>query len=183
MINLHQIPELRRIDVDETTYIRPLQNNDAEAVLAILEADPSVRERVTAAARMKDIAGVRKEVIFYTSSPDLLRYVIMYKDKVVGLVSLWSDGGYFDTEPIVDGYGFGYFLSPSERGKGIVSKTIQKLMEVVRKTLRVKVFMAFCEDGNEASIAILRRLGFEPTSETFIEPQHGWIERRYTKKV
>jgi len=181
MINLHEVPELKRIDVDGVTYIRPLQTSDAEAVLAILGADSSIREHVTAAARMNDEAGVEKEVASYQSMPDLVRYVIIHNREIVGLISLWADGGYFDTAPIENGYGFGYFLAPNARGKGIISKTIEKLMDVVSSKLHVDVYMAYCEDGNESSVRLLTRLGFHPTSETFAEPKHGWTERRYIK--
>lgn len=183
MVNLHEVSALQRIDVNETTYIRPLQDEDAGAMLAILEADTSIREQVAAAARMRDKTGVENEVKFYQTSPDLIRYSIVHNQEVVGLVSFWSDGGYFDTEPIKDGYGFGYFLSPSVRGKGIITNTIQKLMNVACTELPVRAFIAFCEDDNNASIAVLKRLGFNPTDETFIEPQHGWTERRYILKV
>jgi RimJ/RimL family protein N-acetyltransferase len=183
MVNLHEVPELERIDVDEVTYVRPLQIEDAEAMLGILSADLEIRERVTAAARMKDEKSVQDEVAFYQSSPDLIRYVIVYQDTVVGLISLWEDGGYFNTEPIKDGYGFGYFLHPEMRGKGIVSKTIQQIMVVVQNALKVSCFMAYCEDNNPASIAVLTNLGFRSTNGAFTEPRHGWTERRYIKAL
>ena len=56
-------------------------------------------------------------------------------------------------------------------------------MDTVAKNLRVNQFIAFCEDSNHESIAVLTRLGFKPTAETFTEPDNGWIERKYTKPV
>ena len=88
MINLHEIPELKRIDVDAVTYIRPLQSSDAEAVLAILKADSMIRDRVTVAAKMINLETVEQEVCSYKASPDLIRYVIVYENTIVGMISV-----------------------------------------------------------------------------------------------
>lgn len=183
MINLHEIPELKRIDVDAVTYIRPLQSSDAEAVLAILKADPTIRERVAVAAKMINHQTIEQEVHSYTTSPDLIRYVIVYENTIVGMISLWSDGGYFEAEPVPNGYGFGYFLDPTRRGKGIISKTIKKLMITMQRVADVEAFLAYCEEDNGPSIAVLTSLGFIPTDKTFIEPQHNWMERRFERKI
>lgn len=56
-------------------------------------------------------------------------------------------------------------------------------MNAVVKNLRVNQFIAFSEDRNHKSIAVLTKLGFKPTDETLPEPKKGWIERKYIKSV
>lgn len=179
MQNLHEISALQKIRVDTTTILRQLEVDDAAAMLAILDEDPSIRESVTAAARMKDEVTFQEEVAFINDSHDLLRYVIIHGGKIVGLLSFWRDGGYFATKPLPNTYGFGYFLAPSARGNGIVTKSLRKMMNVAVKSLEVTNFIAYCEDGNSSSAAVLQRNGFEATNSTYIEPKHGWVERRY----
>ncbi|MBP7774759.1 GNAT family N-acetyltransferase [Candidatus Woesebacteria bacterium] len=80
----------------------------------------------------------------------------------------------------LDDYGFGYFLDPKERGQGLINRAIESLINISTKCLVVRQFVAFCEDTNIQSISVLKKLGFEPTSETLAEPSKGWIERKYT---
>lgn len=183
MQNLHDIANLQSIRVDEHIYLRPLENGDAPAMLAILDMDPSIRESVTAAARMRDESSFYDEVKFINQSPDLIRYAIVHDDILVGLLSFWKDGGYFNADPIPNGYGFGYFLAPSARGKGIVTTSLLAVMDVAERCLTVDSFMAYCEDGNNRSKQLLQNIGLQPTDDTYAEPSQGWIERRYVKKV
>lgn len=112
----------------------------------------------------------------------MIRYVLLKKDNPIGLISLWRDDGFFGTPPYPDDYGFGYFLDPKERGKGLVTRSVQSLMDAAINNLKVNQFIAFCEDNNKESISVLTRLGFMPTDKLFTEPTTGWIERKYIKK-
>jgi len=184
MQNLYEQPELRKVTVREGCYLRPLELDDAEEVLKILDNDPDIRSRVTVASRMHTIDDVAREVETYrTDNEGLIRYAIMFDEHCVGLVSLWRDSGFFGQSVDPDAYGFGYFIDPSMRGKGIVAAAVESLMKQAEAVLQVKQFIAYCEDDNYASIAILRKLGFGATDETFSEPDHGWAERKYIKIV
>lgn len=178
-LNLHDIPLLQFVHVAPGVMLRNLKPSDADELLAILDKDPSVRERVTVASRLHSAKDVQTEVDRIAADPWLIRYVIIADDKIVGLISLWKDDGFFGQIPEKNGYGFGYFLDPTMRGKGLMTKSIRKLMETTLIALVVDTFVAYCEDDNSQSIAVLNKLGFRPTNEVYGEPTKGWQERKY----
>jgi len=179
--NLHAIAALQEIHVRNDVKLRPLRSTDAERLLEILAADNSIRDKVTVASLFHTPEDVTTEVKRYHEDFGLIRYTLLKKNNPIGLVSLWRDEGYFGTPPQPDDYGFGYLLDPKERGKGLVTSAVQSLMDTTAKSLHVNQFVAFCDDKNTESIAVLTKLGFKPTNETFPEPLHGWIERKYVK--
>ncbi len=181
-LNLHHLISLQKIDISTHLKLKPLQTGDAAAILAILAADETIRQRVTVASRLHTPTDVDKEVVRYRADAGLIRYVLWKGTCPAGMVSLWRDDGFFGTQPHPDDYGFGYFLDPGERGQGLATQAVQALMGTVVQVVPVKQFVAFCEDGNVESIAVLKRLGFTPTNQVFPEPNHGWLERKYVKE-
>lgn len=183
LVDLRAQPSLQEVPVREGVILRPMQNADAPGILRILEADPSIRDRVTVASRMHNTEDVQREVAAYQSDDSHIRYVIHEDGNCVGLVSLWRDTGFFGQEAKPYAYGFGYFLDPAARGKRLVTDSVQALMNTVQTNFRVESFMAFCEDNNVESIAVLQKLGFAPMEKIFPEPTEGWPERLYEKDV
>ena len=182
-VNLHDIPPLQEIIIRGDIRLRPLTVGDGLIILKILDSDLSIRERVTVASRLHSEGDVRKEVEKYQADPGLIRYALLENSNPLGLVSLWRDSGCFGDIIDQNAYGFGYFLDPQQRGKGLITSAIQTLIEVVASSLTVSQFIAFSEDDNTASTTILTKLGFEFTSQTFPEPNHGWLERKYVKRL
>jgi len=177
-VSLHTIPALNEVIVRDSIRLRPLDQSHATRLLEILAADKSIRESVTVASRLHTPEDVAAEIEHYHKETGLIRYVLLNDNNPIGFVSLWRDDGFWGTKNPND-YGFGYFLDKNERGKGLVTSAVQSLMDTVVKNLQVNQFVAFCEDGNDGSIAVLKRLGFKPTEETLAEPNKGWIERKY----
>lgn len=181
-----QLDDIRqKIPVRSGVLLRPLEAADAPAIIEALEADPSIRDRVTVAAQLKTEKDVQREAAASRHNPILVRYVIEEEGKVVGLITLWRDNDYFGPghTPNPNAYGFGYFLHPAARGRGLATDSLSALMDTARDKFHVDSFIAFCEDNNSDSIAILRKLGLGPTPQTFDEPINGWRERMYEKKV
>lgn len=181
--NLKGISALQNINVHEGVTLRPFVIADAVAILAILEQDPSIRERVGVAARLHTVNDVELLLDEEGDDPNIIRYVIEEKDQVVGMVNLWRAGDYFEGKADPDDYGFGYFLAPSARGKGLVTDSLMALMDVAAKNLSVKKFIAFCEADNAASGAVLKKAGFEKTDVAWQDNEHGWLEQKYAKTV
>lgn len=179
--DLHEVAPLQEIEIRPGLTIRPLVENDAPRILAILDADPEIRNRVSVASRLHEVEDVSKEIDEIKKDPGLIRYAILDGENPIGLVSLWRDDGFFGTPPNPDDYGFGYFLDPNERGKGIVTDTVKALMDAAQQNLDVRQFVAFCEADNEESTAVLTKLGFEANGETFTEPTHNWTEYKYVR--
>ena len=182
IVNLHSIPAFREIDVYEGVKLRPLASSDATRILEILAADSSIRRNVSVASQFHMAKDISKEIEKYRKDKGLIRYTILEGDNPIGLVSFWRDDGFWG-KPNINDYGFGYFLDPSKRGKGIVTNALQRLIDIAKQNVYVRQFVAFCSDNNNESIAILIKLGFKPTNKTFSEPNNGWIERKYVKLV
>ncbi len=182
-IDLHAIPALHEVYFQSDLKLRPLHISDAERLLEILAADPSIRDKVTVASRFHTPEDIAIEIELSTTDPGLIRYTLLRGANPIGIVSLWRDAGYFGTTPQPDDYGFGYFLDPAERGKGLVVSAVQSLMAVIAENLLVNSFIAFSVDQNVESIAVLTKLGFQPTDQTFVEPKNSWVERKYVLQL
>lgn len=181
-INLHSVDAFKQILIEDDISLVPLAQIHAEQILKILAKDKTIREKVKVAALMQNSEDVTAEIRRYKSYTGLIRYVLLKHKTPVGMISFWRDDGFWGVENL-DDYGFGYFLDPDERGQGLVTRSLEELMDVVNKNLYVRQFVVFCEDQNKDSIALLKKLGFEATEQTFPEPDKGWIERKYVRKV
>lgn len=182
-INLHGIPALNEIQVRDDLKLRLAKVSDAKRVIEILNADPSIRDRVTVASKFHTESDVINEIIEHQYSPDILRYALLHGDDLVGWVNLWQDNGYISGKPDPSVIGFGYFLDPVARGKGLITDAIKRLMVLAQENMKVTGFVAYCEDDNEGSVKILKKLGFTPTEDTHKEPKNGWVERMWVRKV
>lgn len=173
----------REISVREGVMLRPMTASDGEALLAIMERDPNIRERVTVAANMPNQEGVETQVEAYKNDGALIRYVIAQEHQVVGLISLWRDEGFFGQPPLPHAYGFGFFVDPERRGQHLAADSVAALMDEMQNHYQVDTFIAFCEQDNPASQSVLRRVGMSQTDEHFTEPTHAWIEYMWRKDL
>jgi RimJ/RimL family protein N-acetyltransferase len=182
-VDLHAVDALQQIEVRDSVMLRPLTIEDAPNMLSVIESDPTIRERVSVAAKFRSEADVALEIDRIAHDPQTIRYTILLGGIVVGLVSFWKDPGYFGQTPESDGYGFGYFLDPAYRGEGIITDSMKAIMKIALNNLRVQSFVAFTEDNNQESRALLQKLGFEPTDEVYGEPDNGWPERKHKLSI
>ena len=168
--SLHNIEALQYIQVLDDNYLRPLEVSDAPDILQILSADPSIRDRVSVASAMHIPEDVQKQVKAYKQDHHCIRYAIVEGDTTIGLVSFWRDvDSPFDAPDNPDDYGFGYFLDPSQRSRGIITAAVESVMSIGTQSMHVNQFIAYCEDDNKASIAVLTKLGFRHTDTTLVE--------------
>lgn len=177
-ISLHSIEQFQEIKIADNASLVHLNEVHGSRILEILSDDPSIRDRVTVASKINSLDDVRKQINAYKKDEGLIRYVLLVDDNPAGLISFWRDDGFWGEKNLED-YGFGFFLDPQARGKGLIFRAVKKLIAVAIKHLQVKQFVAFCEDDNAPSIKVLKKLGFEPTDQTMTEPNKGWIERKY----
>ncbi len=174
---------LHEVKVRDDIVLRPMEEIDGHELLAIMARDPEIRERVTVAANMPDLEGVKKQVEAYKNDPALIRYVIVEDQQVVGLISLWRDEGFFGQVPLPNTYGFGFFVDPERRGRHIAADSGIALMREVQKYRQVDTFIAFCEHDNPTSQSVLRSVGMSQTDQCFTEPTHAWIEYMWRKDL
>ena len=182
-IDLRAIPALQKVVVREGVLLRPLEATDAERVLAMLDEDPSIREHVSVAAKFRQKSDVVAEVERLKNDKETLRYVICEHESIVGMMNLWRAGKFFGAKAKPNNYGFGYFLAPEGRGRGLVTTSLLVLMDIAQRELGATSFVAFCEADNAASGAVLKKAGFAPTDKTWTEPTHGWTEQKYQRNV
>lgn len=162
--------------------LRRLTHADAGAVLQILDEDPGIRDRVKVVAEATTVDDVRDIADTRDASPSSVHFVILHDD-VVGFLSLWRAGEHFGDLPVdPDSFGFGYFLAPSARGRGIISAVLRTVMETTSQYVTVPSFIAFCEDDNPASSRNLERAGLQPTPIAFTNGR-GWRERLYERPM
>ncbi|MFO0920242.1 MAG: GNAT family N-acetyltransferase [Candidatus Saccharimonadales bacterium] len=180
--DLHDISALREIRVRDGITLRPMEVSDASRILEILDADPSIRDRVSVASRMHSPEDVSEQVEVYQADPHTIRYTLLEGERPVGLISFWRDiDNPFDAPDSPNDYGFGYFLDPAERGKELIPDAVQRVMETAQGVLHIENFIAYCEDNNPASVSVLTKLGFVPTDLTYQEQDNGWVERKYIR--
>lgn len=183
MTTLRGIQELRQVTVRGGVTLRPLQPSDAGKLLDILDADPSIRERVGVASRLHSTRDVQQLLESEKDDTNIIRYVISDHGSVVGMINFWRAGDFFGDKADPNDYGFGYFLAPSARGRGLVTDSLIALMEIAAKHVPVERFIAFCEADNSASGALLQKAGFEKSDVSWEESKHGWITQKYQKAV
>ena len=180
-IDLHSISALQEIPVREGISLRPLAQSDAPSILEILDADPEIRDRVYVASLLHTPEDVTQEVERIAADPNLLRFSIENEGHCVGLISFWRDidNPVFDDVDNPNDYGFGYFLDPSERGKGLVTDAVQAVIGRARDNLHIRQFIAYCEDNNPESISVLINMGFQPQSNIPAIANNGWLAQKY----
>lgn len=176
-------PAFETINVRDGVVLRPLLTKDSLELLAILDADPSIRERVGVTSGLHTASDVAKLLAKEKGDDELVRFVIVENEHVVGLVNFWRAGEYFGDKAEPDDYGFGYFLAPSARGRGIVTNCLQALMNTASAYLPIRRFIAFCEANNTASGAVLQKAGFEKTDVAWKDNEHGWVEQKYARVI
>lgn len=167
------------IPVRDNIQLRLLTPGDAARVFEILEKDPHIRKKfVTWTAGLTTEEAVGEAIEKFQENPTVFRFAIVDGDRLIGYVGTWSN------TPDGKEYDAGYFIDPTERGKGIVSAAMKALIEAASKNLPLELFAMYIWDGNEPSKAIARKLGFTPTDVIEPEPALGGIpERRWELPV
>lgn len=91
--------------------------------------------------------------------------------------------GNVDIRDIVDGDSaeVGYLLGEAHTGKGIVTRSMQTLMDYVQDKHNVPTFYLNTYSDNEASIRVAERLGFKLKNKT--ETSEGRLESHYVRTV
>jgi ribosomal-protein-serine acetyltransferase len=82
-------------------------------------------------------------------------FTIWYNQEFAGLI------GFKDTDWVNRKTELGYWLVPHMQGKGIVTTSVQKLIKIAFKKLRMNRIQIKVACGNEKSAAIPKRLGFQ----------------------
>lgn len=172
----------REILTEQGFKLRFLRPEDAEGIYEIFQADPMIQSYVTWTAGLENAEDVRRAIEEFQSKQSL-RYAITDEDSVVGYIGIWKDRGYFTGKPAEGEYGFGYFVDPAERGRGIVTSAAKALTAEAERVFPIEIYSLYIEDGNLASQAVARKLGFGRTDTVVEEPKLHCLERRWEKTI
>ena len=103
-----------------------------------------------------------------------LRLVIREEDKAVGLIDM------FDFSPENRRAEMGLAILKNERGKGYAEEAIRLLQEYCKETLALRQLYCIVPSDNKASMAMLKRTGFEETAtlRDWLYSSKGWREAK-----
>lgn len=76
--------------------------------------------------------------------PDYYEFAVLFEDKYAGIVSMYFDGHYDRGE-------LGWLIRKEYRGRGFALEAAHGLMELFRKEMGIRRFIAECDSENEAS--------------------------------
>ena len=116
---------------------------------------------------------------FFTSNENnsLYEYALIKDESLIGLIGLKQEiGSALGTE-----ISLGYSLDPKFRRRGLVSSSLDALIEEATLSLRPDYFTLYISDSNERSQSVAKRNNFLKT-EGFFETASGVRERLYVRK-
>jgi RimJ/RimL family protein N-acetyltransferase len=87
------------------------------------------------------------------------RYILEDDDGFVGYVGIWPD------KTTDDYYEFGFGILPKFRGQGVGPAAVKHLITIAKDQLHAEGMVAYVRDENEASKAVVTKLGFTPTDD------------------
>ncbi len=142
------------------TRARLFQEGDAEN-LTRLATNEAVQRYVPWAKRIHDADSAAATIHEFQNVWDkkiMARYAIEKDQQFVGYVGLWSD-------QITGYYEFGFATLPELQGQGIGTSVITELLSITKQHLDAKGMVAYVGDTNDASKAVITKLGFQPTDQ------------------
>lgn len=103
-----------------------------------------------------------------------IRLRIIYQGRIAGIVSL------FEIDSRNKAAEIGYWLAKEHTGKGLVTKSVAKLLEYGFGELKLNRIVIKCVPENVKSRAIPEKLGFIKEG---IEREAGWMHTRFVDHV
>lgn len=144
--------------VDEEVSLKLLEQYDAEEVYAVLDRNREyLREWlpwVDGMQKAEDYEPVIKIWLEQFANNDGFQTGIFYQGKFVGMV------GVHGIDRMNRKTTVGYWLAEGYQGKGIMTKSVEKLVDHAFSIWNLKRIEIHCGEGNLKSRAIPERLGF-----------------------
>lgn len=143
------------IQVSEDVVLYPLSVDDIFKIFNTLDQEREyMREWLPFVDTTRGVEDTGNFVKHVLESEDL-QFTICYKDQFVGLI------GFKDTDKDNKKTEIGYWLSQYAQGKGIMSKSVFKLLEYAFNDLSMNRVQIKVAVGNHKSRRIPERLGFQ----------------------
>lgn len=148
---------INEISVNASITLKNLNVNDAQTIFnAIIQNRTHLRTWlpfVDGTRTVKDTLSFIKSIVDDVEKRQEI-FTIWYFEEFAGLIGL-KDFDYLNRKVEI-----GYWLIQSMTGKGIITQSVDKLMEFIFEKLELNRIQIKCGVGNFSSSAIPRRLGF-----------------------
>jgi ribosomal-protein-serine acetyltransferase len=148
---------MQRLEIDERLHLRPVEDGDAEAIYALIDADRERLARWLPWAAAQTLAGTREFIArsrLQRARDDGFQAAVLGDGEVAGIA------GYHGIDRLNRATSIGYWLACSHEGQGVMTAAVRALVdqafgawELHRVTIEAAV-------ENRRSRAIPERLGF-----------------------
>lgn len=141
-------------------HVRLFNEGDTDKLLRLAQED-AVQKYIPWAKRVHDHTSAADTITSFESAWDKrvrARYAIEQDGTFAGYCGIWSD-------QTPECYEFGFAMLPEFRGRGIGTTTITELMGFAKNDMNAAGMVAYVHDTNDASKAVVIKLGFQPTNE------------------
>ena len=148
-----------RLPINESIYLKLLQPQDAETLVSALkENQQHIKEWLIWAVNLPSVEVYEKDIIpswlQKFANNNGFEAAIFVNDEIAGMIGLhYIDWNNKTTE-------MGYWLSEKFQGKGVMTKTVEKLANYCFDELQLNRITIRAVDENMKSRAIPIRLGF-----------------------
>ena len=139
-------------------WMRPIRESDTTAVLQLVRSNYDHLRTFMEWARpdysVQDAEDWIERSVKGEKDLSQLNFGIFRGERMIGTVGF----AYFDHDPKVTE--IGYWIDANEEGKGIMSRAVERLVELAFGRLGMNRVQIRCADANVKSAAIPQRLGF-----------------------
>jgi len=150
---------MERLEVDNEIVLEILKLSMAETIFLTIDRDRNYLKQwlpfVNHTKKQTDTEFFIKSTISDDSQVKNLVFSIHYRNTFAGLISL-KDIDYLNRKTEI-----GYWLAEVMQGKGIITRSVKKMMEYAFRNLNLNRIQIKVAVGNKKSAAIPSRLGFE----------------------
>ncbi len=145
-------------EIDSRLRIKSVTLEDANELFELVDANRSrLREWLgwlDKTRELKDTIGFINFASETEQTNGAVTAAVRYQDKLVGLVSFHKIDWSTSTANV------GYWIGEDASGKGIVTRSVEKLVEYGFNTLNLETIKIRCASENYRSLAVPKRLGF-----------------------
>lgn len=148
---------MEHIRINEKIRLEEIKVSMAQVIFETIDNDRDYLKEwlpfVESTKQVSDTEAFIKSIINNTAKRDLI-YSIWYKEEFAGLI------GFKDTDWVNRKTEIGYWLAKKMQGKGIISSSVQKLINYAFKSQKLNRIQIKVADKNFKSESIPIRLGF-----------------------
>jgi len=143
--------------IDEDLHLEKIKISHAGLVFEIIEHDRNYLRRwlpfVDQTRKLKDTADYIRQILSLHHRDQNAVYTIWYRGEFAGLA------GFKEIDMINNKSEIGYWLAEKFQGKGIMTRTVQKMIDFGFRNMKLNRIQIKVAVGNIKSAAIPRRLG------------------------